>query len=167
MCLLIFQNCLLKILQTPTKQADSSFLPKQEKGIRSSNALPYELYCDCHIESDKRSVSITMLADNTLFGTKAAGSPFQVFAPGKYKGELVRVWDYAVTAPGDMLRDVWQIADFEKEQYHLRVYGPNGFYREFIGNNQDPELTVQCGYDAIIYHRKCGNSFNLTKVKHH
>jgi phospholipase C len=46
-----------------------------------------------------------------------------------------------------MLRDVWQIADFEKEQYHLRVYGPNGFYREFIGNNQDPELTVQCGYE--------------------
>jgi phospholipase C len=128
------------------KQADTSFLPQQEKGIRSSNALPYELYCDCHIESDKRSVSITMLADSTLFGTRAAGSAFQVFAPGKYKGEPVRVWDYA-TAPGDMLRDVWEIADFEKEQYHLRVYGPNGFYREFIGNNQDPELTVQCGYE--------------------
>jgi phospholipase C len=27
------------------------------------------------------------------------------------------------------------------------VYGPNGFYREFNGNNSDPHIEVQCNYE--------------------
>ncbi|MBL7697136.1 MAG: DUF756 domain-containing protein, partial [Chitinophagaceae bacterium] len=30
--------------------------------------------------------------------------------------------------------------------YHLRVYGPNGFYREFRGSKSDPELDITCDY---------------------
>lgn len=28
----------------------------------------------------------------------------------------------------------------------MRVYGPNGYFREFAGNAQEPEVTVSCGY---------------------
>jgi phospholipase C len=124
----------------------SPFLPKQEKGIRSSCALAYELYSQCTLSQDKNSVSIEMHVGNTAFGRNALGSPFQIFAPGKYGEDVVRTWDYAVTA-GDTLRDDWQINHFDNDMYHLRVYGPNGFYREFTGNKNDPELTVNCGYE--------------------
>lgn len=130
------------------QNANSSLLPKQENGIRSSNALPYELYSHCNIGKDKKSVTINMKAGNAVFGKKALGSPFQVFAQGKYKQELVSTRDYAVS-PGDTLQDNWQITDFENGLYHLRVYGPNGFHRVFMGNQQDPELTVACNYEHM------------------
>ncbi|MDB5211457.1 MAG: phospholipase phosphocholine-specific, partial [Sediminibacterium sp.] len=133
------------------QNTNSSLLPKQENGTRSSNALPYELYSHCNISKDKRSVTIRMKSGNNVFGKKASGSPFQIFAQGKYKQELVRTWDYAVV-PGDTLQDNWEINDFENGQYHLRVYGPNGFSRAFMGNQQDPELAIACSYE----HRSAG-----------
>ena len=66
--------------------------------------------------------------------------------PGKYKGEEVRTWAYAV-APGDELKDSWSITDFENGHLHLRVYGPNGFFREFISNENDPAVDVLVQYD--------------------
>jgi phospholipase C len=36
---------------------------------------------------------------------------------------------------------------FDRHEYHLRVYGPNGFFREFQGNNQDP------GHSRLKYER--------------
>ena len=124
----------------------SVVLPKQEKGIRSSSALAYELYSNCVMSKDKKSVSISMHSGNAVFGKNALGSPFQIFAPGKYREEWVRTWDYAVT-PGDLLQDDWYIDHFENGQYHLRVYGPNGFYREFMGTHNDPDITVSCSYE--------------------
>src|SRR5262249_33008193 len=32
--------------------------------------------------------------------------------------------------------------EFENEIYHLRVHGPNGFFRDFIGSSRDPILEV-------------------------
>ena len=124
----------------------SSLLPKQEKGIRSACALPYELYSHCKLSKDKQSAEINFKAANKAFGKKASGSPFQVYAPGKYQQELVRNWNYAVTA-GDELKDKWRISDFENGQYLLRVYGPNGFYREFKGSDKDPALNINCEYE--------------------
>ena len=51
----------------------------------------------------------------------------------------VEVRDYAVAA-GSHLEDSWALGDFENGVYHLRVYGPNGFYREFIGTADDPPI---------------------------
>src|SRR5690606_4883343 len=34
----------------------------------------------------------------------------------------------------------WPVASFENGVYHLRVYGPNGFYREFRGTAGDPPI---------------------------
>jgi phospholipase C len=124
----------------------SPWMPVQEKGTRSSCALPYELYVDGHLHPGKKTVELSFRAGNQVFGELAAGSPFHVYAPGRYRQEAVRAWAYAVAA-GDTLTDRWLISDFENSRYHLRVYGPNGFFREFIGTESDPPVRVTCGYE--------------------
>jgi phospholipase C len=76
-----------------------------------------------------------------------------VYAPGKYKSldqpdsyQDVRTWNYAVTA-GDRLSDQWPLSEFETQNYHLRVYGPNGFFREYAGSRNDPPVAVRCEYE--------------------
>jgi phospholipase C len=51
-----------------------------------------------------------------------------------------------VTA-GSEVQDEWKLEDFDNGQYRLRVYGPNGFYREFAGHEQEPGIHVACGYE--------------------
>jgi len=123
-------------------------LPSQEKGIRTASALPYELYADGKLSADKKSFEILLQAGNKIFGDASAGSPFHIYAPGTYKGELVHVRSYGVQA-GDQLSDSWVIDDFENGLYHLQVYGPNGFFREFKGNSAEPLLNIECSYLQI------------------
>ncbi|HWV29960.1 MAG TPA: phospholipase domain-containing protein, partial [Dyadobacter sp.] len=40
----------------------------------------------------------------------------------------------------------WNLADFESQHYHLKVYGPNGFFREYSGNKENSFLKVECAY---------------------
>ena len=126
----------------------SPLLPSQEKGIRSSCALPYELYADGNIDADKTSFRVILRAGNKVFGDSSAGSPFHIYVPGNYKNENVHVRSYAVEA-GDQLADIWNLHDFENGNYHLQVYGPNGFFREFKGNRDEPLLEVTCSYDLV------------------
>src|SRR5690606_23505596 len=116
----------------------TSFMPHQEPGIRDSCALPYELYVDGQVVADKNSFRIQFTAADTFFGESAKGAPFNVYAPGNYKQETpdgsvdylaVQTWPFAV-GKGYSLDYEWPLDDFEDEGYHLRVYGPNGFYRE-------------------------------------
>lgn len=129
---------------------------QQEKGIRHACVLPYELYAEGQLSKDKNSFGIHLAAKQEVFGKKAAGAPFLVYAPGKYKTEDMRVWSYGVAA-GEQLQDTWPLADFENGQYHLQVHGPNGFFREFTGNSQDPLLEVSCQYQEAT-----GKAFALT-----
>ena len=124
----------------------SPFMAVQEQGIRSSCALPYELYADGMLSDDKKTFEITIKAGNEFFGESSASSPFHVYAPGKYNDEVVRTWAYAVAA-GDELKDSWPINDFENGHYYLRVYGPNGFFREFMGSETDGAIDVMMQYD--------------------
>jgi phospholipase C len=89
-----------------------------------------------------------MKAGNEFFAEASAGSPFYVYAPGKYKNEEVKVWNYAVTA-GDELKDNWNVNDFENGHYRLRVYGPNGFFREFSGIKNDGAIDVKMKYEQV------------------
>ncbi|NBB20666.1 DUF756 domain-containing protein, partial [Runella sp. CRIBMP] len=129
----------------------SPLMPQQEKGIRPASALPYELYAEGKLSADKKSFQIQLSAKNDVFGKKAVGAPFQVYAPHKYRNqpsgafEDLKAWSYAVTA-GDTLTDTWPLQNFENDTYHLRVYGPNGFFREYNGNANDPQISVQCEY---------------------
>ncbi|RAV30936.1 phosphocholine-specific phospholipase C [Sinomicrobium soli] len=132
-----------------------SFMPEQERGSRDSCALPYELYAEGWLSKDKKTFELSFRAADSLFGNTASGAPFHVYAPGKYlrenspgnqMTEEVRAWPYAVAA-GHELKDSWPLDHFEGGRYHLRVYGPNGFYREFCGDAEDPEVAIRFGYE--------------------
>ena len=131
----------------------SAFMPRQEKGIKPSNGLFYQLSANGIWNSGKKTFDIRFEAGNKIFGTKSLGSPFNVYAPGKYlQGEPgstgfqnLKTWAFAVKA-GDHLEANWPGTDFENNIYHLRVYGPNGFFREFRGNEQDPPIEISCDY---------------------
>jgi phospholipase C len=124
----------------------SSLLPKQEKGIRASCPVPYELYVDGKLNPDKKTFEITFKAKNEIFGAASAGAPFIVYAPEKYLQGTSREWTYAA-APGSSIKDSWLIDHFENNLYHLSVYGPNGFFREFKGSSDEPFIDILFGYE--------------------
>ncbi len=145
-----------EIKQINANPMTSPVMPKQEKGTRPSCPLPYQLYADGRLNTDKNAFEITLEARNDIFGKDTAGSPFVIYAPGKYLEEDVRVWNYAVSA-GGKVQDKWPIQNFGEQNYHLRVYGPNGFMREHTGNNQDPGIQVWCGYHLDKNQKPTGN----------
>lgn len=129
-----------EIAQLNHDPSSSPFMPQQEPGIRPSCALPYQLYAEGKLSADKKQFEMIMEARKDVFGARAAGSPFNIYLPGEH------VRSYAVTA-GDRLMDSWPIDSFENGRYHLRTYGPNGFFREFTGKTDDPLLEITCEYE--------------------
>jgi len=135
----------------------SPYLAKQEKGIKPSCALPYQLYVDGKLSADKKSFGLKFTASNEIFGKDALASPFNVYSPGKHiqlsdgdqKMGDVRTWAYTAAA-GDTLSDQWPLQDFGGDGYHLRAYGPNGFFREFKGNAADPDVDIACEYQRSL-----------------
>lgn len=133
----------------------SPYMPKQEPGIKDSNALPYHLIADGSFDKKNKSFHLNLEARDFVFGKKSNGAPYIVYAPGKYRKagseefHDVRTWNYAV-APGDRLEDSFPLDHFGDPGYHLRVYGPNGFYREFAGNDQDPDIEIRCDYESEL-----------------
>ncbi|TZF82522.1 phospholipase C, phosphocholine-specific [Pedobacter sp. BS3] len=144
-----------------------AFMPKQEPGMRSSCALPYELYAEATLSNDKKNIEIRLTAGNQVFGKRAAGAPFTVVAPGKYtdtdSSEIARNWWFAVK-PGDTVTYSWPLNAFENGQYHLRVYGPNGFYREYQGSAKDPQLVLNCRYEQEKNKSGLTGNIQLTAV---
>lgn len=124
----------------------SPLLPRQEKGIRNACPLPYELYVNGKLGKNNDGFEISFEAGSAVFGPKASGSPFYVYMMNAAEPWRVNNRDYAVRA-GDTVKDEWKLSKFENGIYSLRVYGPNGFYRAFAGNNHDPLLDIRCGYE--------------------
>jgi phospholipase C len=123
----------------------------QEKGVRTASALPYELYTHGRLDTTGKRFEVSFAAGSKVFGKRAAGSPFTAYVPVKYtdetgRDELCRNWWFAVKA-GDTLGYQWPLTAFENGGYHIRVHGPNGFYREFKGDAAGPQLTVACNYE--------------------
>ena len=154
-----------------TNPQASPYMAKQEQGIKPSCGLNYQLYADGKLSADKTSFGLNFTAANTVFGDKALSSPFNVYAPGKYLNDDVRTWAYTTKA-GDMLADAWPLHEFDNNQYHLRVYGPNGLFREFKGNAADPDLNITAEYQHSLTDSKklTGNVelklHNLSKHTH-
>ncbi len=144
-----------EIAQINRDPKSSPLMPQQESGIRPANALPYQLYADGKLSADKKSFEITFINRNQVFGKHTAGAPFNVYAPGKYLSSdgsgfsEVRTWAYGVKA-GDQVNDMWPLHEFENSNYHLRIYGPNGFYREFTGDANDPQLYISANYQHAL-----------------
>jgi phospholipase C len=120
----------------------ASFMPAQEKGIRPANALPYEMYADGTLNRNEQRFEIFFESKNNSFGKNTAGVPFLVYAIDEND---VTVRSYAVTA-ADSISDAWDISAFTNGQYHLELHAPNGFFRSFKGNSNDPALVTACRY---------------------
>lgn len=145
-----------QVIQAPVPSAlapaISALMAAQEKGVRPSCALPYELYADGGSDGGRKQFAIRMAAGNSVFGKGAAGAPFTVCAPGKFsdrgaEAEVSRNWSFAVTA-GNELTYSWPLESFEDHRYHLRLNTLNGFYREFRGDAGDPAIGIACGYES-------------------
>ncbi len=137
----------VEISQVNSDPASSPWMPQQEKGTRPASALPYQLYADGRLSEDKHAFKIKFGAGNEVFGAASGGAPFMVYTPAND----VAPRNYAVQA-GDQLIDSWTLAD--NENYHFRVYGPNGFFREFLGNTNNPPLDITCEYQRTSISKK-------------
>jgi phospholipase C len=138
----------------------TALLPRQEPGIRPSCALPYELHAEGGLLREAGLFRIVFEAANHRFSEKSAGAPFQVYAPGwthaddaaSYTDapapkEECRRWSFAVKAGGSVSYE-WPLSLFDDGYYHLRTYGPNGFYREYAGDAEDPAIDVSSFYSG-------------------
>jgi len=121
------------------RREPSMLMPEQERGTRPSCGLPYELYVEGDLDTEKGIFSMNLRADKLVFGARAVGSPFTVYS---YGGAFA-VRNYAVAA-GDQLMDEFPLAD---DKYDLRVHGPNGFYRRFAGGKNDPPMVFNMDYE--------------------
>lgn len=149
-----------EILGATAHPLTSPVLPRQETGARGSRALPYELLAEGSLNRATGAFEIVFEAAESRSGFKSGGAPFHVYAPGRtypddarsYTDappplEEVRRWSFAVKT-GDSLRYSWPLDRFEGSAYHLRSYGPNGFFREYRGDASDPELEITSGYSG-------------------
>lgn len=125
-----------------TNPTSSAYMPQQEKGIRRACALPYELYVDGNMQTGKENFEIRFKSGNAVFAQNTAGAPFLVY---DYSSD-VNVKSYTVTEDAE-LSDKWHLES--NKNYDLHVYGPNGFYRAFNGNTNDPEINIQCIYEFM------------------
>jgi phospholipase C len=117
----------------------SQYSTRQEPGTRPSCALPYCMTADGRLSADRSHFEIVFSNDNRPFGDRTAGAPFNVYASNHSRAYGVK--------PGDSVNDGWPLAEFDGGRYHLRVYGPNGFYREFRGDAGDPAVGISFGYE--------------------
>jgi phospholipase C len=130
-----------KFKGVPAMPQPMNKLPAQEKGVRPSSALPYELHVSGTLDKNRRSFNILMEARKDLFKDKTAGAPFTVYVYGKQWATK----SYAV-APGGKVNDSFSLDLFPNGKYHIRIDGPNGFMREYKGSVND-DLMVDLGYD--------------------
>ncbi len=98
----------------------------QETGTRPSCPLPYELVVNA--EHRGGALALTLEARNHAFGAASEGAAFNAYSYGSDFGSRSN----AVRA-GDALHDAIPIGG----AYHVRVDGPNGFMREFVGDAND------------------------------
>lgn len=141
-----------------------NWMPQQEEGVRPACALPYELYADMRLDKNARNLQVALKAGNQVFGSKSAGSAFTVYCPGKFGGELLKNRSYAVSA-GKEIVDNWSIDGFENNKYQLRLYGPNGFYRDAMGDFNDPELELIFEYERYSIARAALSGNILVRFK--
>ncbi|MCG2462361.1 phospholipase C, phosphocholine-specific [Flavobacteriaceae bacterium F89] len=110
-----------------------SIFPQQEMGMRPSCALPYELAVVGNMDCLKKVFELRFHVGNKRFGLKSAGAPFTVY------GHPDGIRSYALT-PGDTLMDRFDFSEADSDNYGLKVYGPNGFYRSFSGDKNGPDI---------------------------
>jgi phospholipase C len=144
-----------EIAQVNADPLRSPLISKQEKGIRPSSALPYELYADGMVAGSHFELHMT--AADKVHGKKSMGSPFNVYLRntrtnggakkyGDDKSNML-IATYTVKA-GDTLRQAFPMVLFANGRYEIDVVAPNGFYRSFRGNSAAHGLIVHTAYES-------------------
>lgn len=126
-----------------------SEMPVQEKGTRKACALPYQLQADAILTDDKMAIELVFGTGKQGFGQllEPVGAAFSVTALTPYQDSTGKTWDYAVVA-GGQLKHQLDMSKFPAAGYDLTVKAANGFYRQFKGNQQDPEITLSCNCET-------------------
>ncbi|ANH83887.1 phospholipase C, phosphocholine-specific [Niabella ginsenosidivorans] len=126
---------------------------RQENGTKPSNALPYELYAHGSLDDAGEKIRITLEAGTALFKDRSVGSPFSLYAYLPYADAdadhqkiINRNWSFAVAA-GEKLEYDIPLNGFAGKEYHLALFGPNGFYRELKGHAGEEQIIATCGYN--------------------
>ena len=117
-------------------------VPEQEKGTKPACAIPYNLSLNCKTQKDTKAVELMIRCHAGLSRTKKIAAPFQVYdlkaLVNNAKGSC---YDFTVTEGEKLSYPVKQASN----DYHLKAYAPNGFYREFkgsMGELSDLEIAV-------------------------
>jgi phospholipase C len=97
-------------------------LPAQEPGVKPARALPYELDARAHVNTADGSVRLDFLNTGSAAGVFHVRSANTAQSPRSYTVE-----------PGLQLSDAWPVTAAGAQSYDLSVYGPNGFFRWFVG----------------------------------
>jgi phospholipase C len=128
-------------------------LPKQEPGVRLARALPYALSASGRIDGGAGLFWIDFANTGTV------GAQFSVYAANRNDGP----WTYTVDA-GATVSDYWSAVAVTGGQYELEVFGPNGFYREFIGNVFAATASGAADPEATLAYDTRGNGVTLKLV---
>ena len=117
--------------------------PKQEPGTKPACALPYNSRATAGLDKSHEHLAIRFDVVGGMSKTKSIGVPFRVHALVPHTPDMLpgRTWNFALRE-GEQLDYRWRLADFAGGIYHLQVHGPNGFFCEFKGNADDPDVTV-------------------------
>lgn len=130
-----------KALEESSKKLPPALPPEvvpplfQEKGTRFSRALPYVL----HVHAERISPEQISLH---FVNEGEAGAVFHVYD----LLHLDRIPRRYTVEAGKSLTDAWSTIP-DRANYNLEVYGPNGFFRVFLGNSAKPEPEIRLTYD--------------------
>jgi phospholipase C len=123
-------------------------MPVQEIGVKNACPLPYQLFAEASVsKADKRLILRFESAKGGIStGTEAVGAPFALSSRLPYRQADGKTWDYAVVA-GGQLQDSLDLNAFPNLRYDLVLRSANGFWRQFKGGLDDPDLNVACVYE--------------------
>jgi phospholipase C len=113
---------------SPEPPADAA-LPAQERGVRPSRPLPYNLAVDVRVDGKLQVKFVNLGSAAASFLVTSAGDPH---GPCTYTVE-----------PGRSLSEQWNGG-----HYNLTVHGPNGFLRQFAGQASKPGVEVTASHDT-------------------
>jgi phospholipase C len=161
-----------QIAQIDHTPMHSEYTSHQEKGVRPSCPLPYELYADGTRTADGTHWELRLAVGDRVHGREAAGAAFNVYLRHLADGKEMQAATYAVKA-GDNLARQFPLALFADGKYFIEVHGPNGFYREFKGRTASPALLeVRTAYERtakgltgnveVHLHNTAGNPVSVT-----
>lgn len=129
---------------------------RQEPGIRPSNALPYELYCEGGLSPDGKIFRLAFRAGGGVHGERSNGAPFNVYIRNTKRaaGVIERGANNQnmavatfVVKPGDTMQEGIPVEMFRDGKVDIEVHAPNGFFRSFQAQGTLSPVVAHCVYE--------------------